>query len=204
MHTILNIAAGKMQPLYMDEIAEYGYMLINLDPMYFKGTPADVIEDIHSRWMAGVLDPCQEVKLISEAIPFMDRTTIEFDHISCYRFLEHVPKTDILYFLYSMSTAMKIGGTFDFIVPNYIILAELLLNEGNMVFKSPGDFEAHDILLTYEMLNEPGCPHASIWTPTRAHYFFGLEGRFEITSLDESFEFDGRDIYMRIQGKRIK
>ena len=66
-----------------------------------------------------------------------------------------------------------------------------------------GNFEAHNITLTTELLNEPSCPHASIWTPDRAYYFFGLEGRFEISVYHTNYEFDGRDIYLRFLARRI-
>ncbi len=64
-------------------------------------------------------------------------------------------------------------------------------------------FEADNILLTTELLNEPSCPHASIWTAKRARYFFHLEKRFQISHIDEKFEFDGRDIYLRFQAVRL-
>ena len=47
-------------------------------------------------------------------------------------------------------------------------------------------------------------PHASIRTPQRLKYFFGLEERFKVVSLDPDYVFDGRDIYIRAKIERIK
>jgi hypothetical protein len=99
-----------------------------------------------------------------------------------------------------MSTALKIGGEIDIIVPNYRTLAKMLLNEN----VNGANFLKHNITLTYELLNEPSCPHASIWTKERANFFFTYEERFKITNFDPNYEFDGRDIYLRFIAKRIK
>jgi hypothetical protein len=57
--------------------------------------------------------------------------------------------------------------------------------------------------LTTELLNEPSCPHASIWTEWRAHHLFTLEGRFKIKDIQKNFKFDDRDIYLRFIAERI-
>jgi hypothetical protein len=96
---------------------------------------------------------------------------------------------------------MEESGKVDIIVPNYNTLADMILNES---VSSP-DFEKDNILLTTELLNEPSCPHASIWTPERATYFWEFEGRFEVKpeTVDPHFVFDGRNIYLRFQAERI-
>ena len=99
-----------------------------------------------------------------------------------------------------MSTCLKIGGKCDIIVPNYETLCKMILEET----KCRTYNESKNIIMTTELLNEPGCPHASIWTPFRIHHFFELEGRFEVTNICENYEFDGRDIYLRFEVKRIK
>jgi hypothetical protein len=53
------------------------------------------------------------------------------------------------------------------------------------------------------MLNEPSCPHASIWTPQRITRFWELEGRFKTKELLPTIKFDGRDIYLRARVERI-
>jgi hypothetical protein len=115
-----------------------------------------------------------------------------------YRFLEHVSFTQVNYFLYLVSTVLKKDGLVDIIVPNYVLLAQKILNE-----KIDENFESHNILLTTELLNEPSCPHASIWTPDRVRYFVELEGRFKVETLSAAYSFDGRDIYIRFLARRI-
>jgi len=77
----------------------------------------------------------------------------------------------------------------------------MLLEEGPL--DELENFEAHNILLTTELLNEPGCPHASIWTANRAYYFMELEKRFRVGYMNAEFEFDGRNIYLRFWGERL-
>ena len=132
---------------------------------------------------------------------FLERYHIPFDGIAIYRFLEHVPKVQVLYFIYLLSTSVKIGGYVDVIVPDYKKLAKRILDED--VFSN--NFEEEDIITTFELLNEPTCsPHASIWTFDRAYKFFELEGRFKIKIIKENYDFDGRDIYLRFIAERVK
>jgi len=132
---------------------------------------------------------------------FLERYHIPFDGIAIYRFLEHVPKVQVLYFIYLLSTSVKIGGYVDVIVPDYKKLAKRILDED--VFSN--NFEEEDIITTFELLNEPTCsPHASIWTFDRAYKFFELEGRFKIKIIKENYNFDGRDIYLRFIAERVK
>jgi hypothetical protein len=98
-----------------------------------------------------------------------------------------------------MATSLRVGGYIDCIVPNYRALANRILNE-DLTSK---DFEAEDIITTYELLNEPGSPHCSVWTPDRILKFFELEKRFHVIMVDPQFNFDGRDIYIRAVIARI-
>lgn len=195
MPKILNIAAGKLDPIGLEEYKHY--FLINLDIMYYHALSPKEIEGNYKIWnhLAQTKYQCK-----ADAFEFMERTSIMFDRIVCYRFLEHIEKTKVLYFIYLMSTCLKIGGVVDCIVPNYHTLAKMIMTED---LPNP-DFEQRDILLTYELLNEPFSPHASIWTPQRVWHFFGLEGRFEINSIEPAYNFDGRDIYIRFLAERIK
>lgn len=200
--TILNIAAGKIDPLDIDNIKKY--FLVNLDTMYYSTTSPDSIESMYDHWSdESSLVPLNDrisVKCKEDAFQFMERTSIQFDIITCYRFLEHVKRTDVLYFIYLLSTSLKIGGIADIIVPDYEILATMILSE---VPEGSG-FDAHDIILTTELLNEPSSPHCSIWTKKRFKYFFHLEDRFEVDRLTTPFEFDGRNIYLRCHVRRVK
>jgi hypothetical protein len=126
-----------------------------------------------------------------------------FDRVVIYRFLEHVSFTQVEYFIYLVSTLLKHNGVVDVIVPNYKHLADMILTEEFHHENPDFDFHAWNILLTTELLNEPSCPHASIWTPQRMKYFWELEGRFRVSKQLESFKFDGREIYLRSLIERI-
>ncbi|MGD2072239.1 MAG: hypothetical protein PVG65_01975, partial [Candidatus Thorarchaeota archaeon] len=190
--TILNIAAGKLLPLNLPE----NFFLINLDISYFSSTEPGKIEEEYEKW----IHKPKMFRCNCDAFRFMERCAILFDRVSIYRFLEHVPMDQVLYFIYLISTITKVGSEVEVIVPNYRILASKILNEDNPA--SMPDFEKHNILLTTEMLNEPSCPHTSIWTAARAVYFWELEGRFKVRLDDHRFNFDGRDIYLKFTAIR--
>jgi predicted SAM-dependent methyltransferase len=128
----------------------------------------------------------------------MERTICMFDEVSCYRFLEHVHRDKILYFIYLVSTVLEKGGLFDIIVPDYEMLAHMILHDD----PKSTSFTQDNILLTTELLNEPESPHCSIWTPKRLYYFLELEGRFKVKDINK-FDFDGRDIYLRCLAERV-
>lgn len=193
---ILNVAAGKIKPILRDVVEPY--FLLNLDTSYFSADGAATIERNADAWDEYENDTF-ECFCDTDAFTFMERTRLLFNVVTVYRFLEHVPFDRLLYFIYLLSTVTKKGGVVDIIVPNYEILARLLLEED---VNSP-QFEADNIVLTTEIVNEPGCPHASIWTPARAFKFFEMEKRFSIDQMIPEFEFDGRAIYMRFKAKRI-
>ena len=159
--SILNIAAGKILPI---ELSIYKrFFLVNLDPMYYE---YDTPEEIERCWTDR--RPTKETTLYcnADAYEFMERTKIIFDKVCIYRFLEHVSMDKVLYFIYLVSTVTEVGAEVDVIVPNYTFLASMILHEDvNSVF-----FEKDNVLLTTELLNEPSCPHASIWTEARAKY----------------------------------
>ncbi len=192
--TILNIAAGKFPPIDLD--AGDPSFIVNLDTMYYSHTITDQIELERNQWTETIDKKfyCKE-----DAFAFMERTQMLFDNICVYRFLEHVSFTQVNYFIYLLSTITEPGAVVDVIVPNYKILANMILKDEPFI----STFEADNILLTTELLNEPSCPHASIWTAERARYFFHLEKRFQVTHIDEAFNFDGRNIYLRFQAVRV-
>jgi hypothetical protein len=193
--TILNIAAGKFDPLGI-LLEKDPYFLVNLDTMYYQYEDPAVIEKKRTTWTETVN---KNFYCNVDAFQFMERTRIMFDKVCIYRFLEHVSFTQVQYFIYLLSTITNPGAWLDIIVPNYNNLATMILYEDCM---DPG-FEANNILLTTELLNEPSCPHASIWTPSRAKYFMELEGRFRVKDIDERYKFDGRDIYLRFSAVRV-
>jgi len=195
---ILNIAAGKIKPILEDDASKQSNLLVNLDTSYYSYMDPDIIEEAISAWNHHTSKVDFEYYCKEDAFTFMERTNVVFDRICVYRFLEHVPMDRVLYFIYLLSTVLKSGEVVDIIVPNYYMLAVMLYNEN---VRSP-DFEANNILLTTEILNEPGCPHASIWTPDRARHFMEMEGRFKVENIEPEYNFDGRDIYLRFQARR--
>lgn len=198
--SILNIGAGKIKPLWLDRLETY--FLVNLDPMYsppgsLKNRSA--IEEKHCLWNHSKLQT-EEVFYNDSWENFLPKYLYYFDKIVIYRFLEHVPMVKVPFFIYLLSECLNVKDSVDVIVPNYEKLASRILKEDPF---SPS-FEAENILTTTELLNEPYDPHASIWTPKRAKYFFELEGRFELKEVIEEYEFEGRDIYMWFYAEKVK
>jgi len=195
---ILNIAGGKIPPLNPKDPA----FIVNIDTMFYRNhDPADV-EQQGLTWNQSH-NVMYDVR--SDAFEFMERTVLSFDRVCIYRFLEHVSFTQLPYFIYLVSTVTKVGDNVDVIVPNYEILANMILEEAQFFEENNmAVFPEHNILLTTELLNEPSCPHASIWTPARAKYFWELEGRFNVTIDSTAFEFDGRDLYLRFFATRTR
>jgi cyclopropane fatty-acyl-phospholipid synthase-like methyltransferase len=198
---ILNIAAGKFQPLLMStqENLMFPKYILNVDTSYFTETKASHVESDIESWNNDGDRLTKHVNLNMDVFEFMERTSITFDRVVIYRFLEHVSFTQVEYFIYLVSTVLHKGGQVDVIVPNYIQLAEMILNDNPNV----ADFAQKNILLTTELLNEPSCPHASIWTPERMKHFWELENRFKVGLQHPAFKFDGRDIYLRSFIERI-
>jgi hypothetical protein len=202
--TILNIAAGKIVPIgFSESLADPYYMrhfIVQLDPMYYSDCTPKFIETAHTNWLK--INSKMAFLCPVDAYEFMERVFINFNHVCIYRFLEHVSFTKVPYFIYLVSTLLEKGELVDVIVPNYETLATMILQE-DPLDPAGGNFEADNILLTTELLNEPSCPHASIWTPNRIRYFWELEERFKLIDIDNNYEFDGRDIYIRAIMERV-
>lgn len=197
---ILNLAGGKFGPLPISTqenllIPKY---ILSIDTSYFTENRPVYIENDIRQWQVNPDRLTKYENLNMDVFEFMERTCITFDRVVIYRFLEHVSFTQVEYFIYLVSTVLKKGGAVDVIVPNYATLAQMLLQEDDFDPCYTGfDFQAHNILLTTELLNEPSCPHASIWTKQRMKRFWELEGRFKVKIQNPQFKFDGRDIYLR-------
>ena len=199
---ILNIAAGKFDPLVMQNEIKLGYpkYILNIDTSYFDKQDALISERNIQMWEKDPDRISYSDHLNMDAFEFMERTKLKFDRVVIYRFLEHISFTQVEYFIYLVSTVLKTGGFVDVIVPNYKLLAQKLLDEENV---NESDWQAHNILLTTELLNEPSCPHASIWTPERMKRYWELEGRFKVGIQKQDFNFDGRSIYLRSWIERL-
>ena len=197
---VLNVAGGKEKPIFdtpFDQIRSK--FILNVDSSYFSKTTPEEVEIEIQNWDKR---SNKTMFLSMNIFEFLERTTIKFDHVSIYRFLEHVSFTNVLYFIYLISTITKKGSAVDVIVPNYKILASMILNEDKYHQLKDFNFEQWNIQLTTELLNEPSCPHASIWTDTRAKYFWELENRFKVDKINPAYIFDGREIYLRFKANR--
>ena len=192
---ILNIAAGKIFP---EEVPE-NFFLVNLDKMYYTQTNPELLEVEYYTWLKGGRKGRRICYINQDCFTFLTRSTIQFDRIVIYRFLEHVKRTDVLYFIYLLSTSIIPGGKVEVIVPDYKLLAERILRE-DVTHK---DFDKEDIITTTELLNEPDCPHASIWTESRSIYFFEYEERFLVRESWTPYSFDGRNIYLKFIAERV-
>ena len=203
--SVLNIAGGKIKPFGIEQEKEY--FLVNCDTMYYNVDDPTYVEDQYKRWLTRTTDymksdNIQIYKIKTDIFEFMERTTIMFDEIACYRFLEHIPRDKLLYFIYLMANCLKEGGKLDIIVPNYNILAHRLINSSILTIGTP-EWEQNEIIITTEILNEKFDPHCSIWTPDRINYYFEFENRFKVEKVCSKFEFDGRDVYLNADIRRI-
>jgi len=193
---ILNIAGGKQLPLHLER--EDPYFLLNLDRMYYLAPSPEECESYYKTWM-NQQNQSRHYCINEDIKTFLERTTMKFDLVTIYRYLEHVARRDILFFIYLVSTVIEKHCIVDIIVPDYHELASMILKESVM----DEHFEAHDILVTSELLNEPEDPHQSIWTVARVKHFWELEGRFTVDDIERNFPFDGRDIYLRALVRRL-
>jgi len=191
---ILNIAAGKIFP---EELPE-DFFLVNLDKMYYTTASPELLESEYHSWLKGGKKGRRVCYINQDCFDFLSRSIIQFDRIVIYRFLEHVKRTDVLYFIYLLSSAIVPGGKVEVIVPDYKLLAERILQED----VNSKDFDKEDIITTTELVNEPDSPHSSIWTVDRVKYFFEYEGRFKIVQLVTPYLFDSRDIYLKFVVER--
>lgn len=198
---VLNIAAGKMDPILSDEDIQKSLFIIHLDRNYLNPWTCRDLELEFAEWsrkLSKVDDKAYRCN--HDIFDFLEKTIMTFDLITIYRFMEHVPLSKLLYFIYILSSVTNPGCKVDCIVPNVELLARRIINE--KVFDQ--SFPSEDIITTTELVNEPYDPHASLWTPLRAKYYFELEKRFEVPTnqIVTPYEFDGRNIYMRFTAIR--
>jgi hypothetical protein len=198
---VLNIAAGKILPLPFKDYITYkdvqGLITVNIDKYYFEDKSVLYVDEIDELIAnRNLSNSSDDFYCNTDIFKYMERTRLFYDRVCIYRFLEHVRMRDVPYFIYLVSNVLLAGGTVDIIVPDFQKLANMLSIE-----KIDTRFEANNILLTTEILNEPEDPHASIWTADRIKYFWELEGRFNVEVV-EPFTLDNRDIYLRAVVRR--
>ena len=196
---VLNLGAGKLKPIFSEKMLEENNLIVNLDSGYYKSVDPVELEYLIIQWNNETNYESKTYYCNENAFTFMERTHNIFDRIVAYRFLEHIAWGQVLYFIYLLSTVVRKEGIVDIIVPNFETLSKMLLKEDI----NSKEFEANNIIITTELLNDPEMPHASIWTPQRMIYYFELEKRFKVKTIVNNFEFDGRDIYLRSIINRI-
>jgi hypothetical protein len=158
MKKVLNIGAGKIPPLDLPDER----ILINLDRSYYR---SDNVAEIESFCEVAETNPAT-FYIQEDIFEFMERTSMKFDRIACYRFLEHVPRDKVDYFMYLLAQSTMNGGIVDIIVPDYKILCKKFLEEN--IFQQAREYVDYwDRILTYEILADPACPHASLWSSDR-------------------------------------
>ena len=109
METILNLCGGKIIP----EITENQF-LVNLDLSYkFGADSIDAVRLMHRNYNQQVTSICGRSGtyfiiygrsgtyfINHDVYDFLENYDVPFDKIIIYRFLEHVPKSKLLYFIY--------------------------------------------------------------------------------------------------------
>ena len=102
MKAILNIAGGKIKPFEFESSKIKLYddfsLLVNLDKMYYD--PSNISEIITMHNDNTEYNEIIEYNSDLDVYEFLERYHIPFDGIAIYRFLEHVPKVQVLYFIY--------------------------------------------------------------------------------------------------------
>jgi hypothetical protein len=185
--SILNIGAGKPD-LGIDISQNF---IINLDRNYFTSVHPSYAESKHYQWLCGKIDYCTlDVKY--DIFEFLKTYKYKFDKVLIYRYLEHIPKDQLLFFVYLLSTVVETNGLVDVVSPDFRSLAQMILDED----VNDPNFDKNDIILSTEIFNEAYDPHQNITTSHRTKRLFEYEGRFEVIESCK-YKYDGRDIYFR-------
>jgi len=193
---VLNAAGGKIKSIDVDKY-NLTYNLLNVDLGYYSKYKIDEVEDFIVNDKS---NKNNNIFINSDIFEFLEKTILKFNIITVYRFLEHVSKSNIQYFLYLLATSLKLNGEIDIIVPDSHKLAKMLIDED---INDPSWYSL-DLLLTYELLADQPSPHLSLWSEDRLKYFIEAENYFKIISIEKDFNFDGRDIYLRAKARRIR
>jgi len=220
MNTFLNLGAGRSKPLELP--TDKPYFLMNVDRMY--KAMSSFKDDVGYNSLVGAIRAWHKfvnersesfnsetppwIHYVGEDIPtFLDTYLEQFQNITIYRYLEHIPWTKLGYFIYQVSQLVEQSGIVDIIVPNFVTLGERLksleedLESGECLDSQWLENEL--IILNSEFVNEPFDPHQCMTSPQILHRAFTTEGRFKLVKSWPQFNYDGRDIYMRMIFKRI-
>ena len=104
--SILNLGAGKIRPLIIGEQSYDAIFLVNVDRGGYLNTTDDEVLETHHAWKRPNSEPEKTEKYLNvDAYEFLERYFLRFNHICMYRFLEHIPKDRVLYFIYLLFVA---------------------------------------------------------------------------------------------------
>jgi hypothetical protein len=196
MTTVLNLGAGKDEMEYND----VPIFAVSVDKSFYIASNPKDVEHNYIGFKNGAVFKRQHYRIDEDIFTFLERTIMKFDRVRIFRFLEHVPFTRVNYFFYLLASVMRKGSIANIAVPDYKILAQMILDED----VNDRDFEKHNITVTTELLNEPYDPHASIWTKERAKYYGEFEGRFKFRLGEpDHINIDGRDLYLHFCLERL-
>ena len=203
----LHLGAGKINPIEKSNSRIMYSHHIFVDTAYTDGISLDELQrsltDMENSNDSSFKYLPPKVFVNCDIFEFLEKFRYDVDYISMARFIEHVQRDKLDYFIYVLSTITKKGTVVEVIVPNYETLARMILDEDIFMHEETLYFDPYDIIVTTELLNEQPSPHLSIWTPFRAKYYFEKEGRFKVDGIIDKFEFDGRDVYMYFNATRV-
>ena len=131
----------------------------------------------------------------------------DITNIYACRVFEHIPSNKIPYLLYLLSEVSeerrpypKGLSTLNIIVPDFNAVAKRLKNINRHL--SAVVFNRDLIDIETELFNEPSDPHRSVWTKELAHYYFELEGFWNIKKIHMNMQLDNRNWYMNILAEK--
>ena len=95
---------NKILPKINDD--QFPYFLLNLDLTYFTNNTIECVRTDHLKFNEEYkFNKSNVIKYVNyDVYQFLERYDIPFDLITIYRFLEHVPKSNVLYFIYLFFT----------------------------------------------------------------------------------------------------
>ena len=196
---VLNLGAGKID---LSRWVHYG-LVIHVD-RYFDPATSATISEAHKYYLSSDRNAahcCCKADLFE----FVDNFQYKFDLVVADRIFEHMEYVsgEIGRLLEGINTLTNKDATLEIVIPNAILLAEMLIKYE----KEYDSYNQVDSLKTKLIVNSDLCnikvdPHASVWTPRLATEYIESEGTWLIDSIEDQYRFAGRDIYMKITCKK--
>jgi len=202
--TILNLGAGKINPDFMNRIAEKSFV-VNVDQSYTseRSTASDIVSAEYDHEKREHEDQLRDVHNISADIfEFLGTYKHKFETIIMSRIAEHMfyDAGEVGQLLSMSRNLLAKGGQMFIIVPNHARLAKKLLNYDPDGIATEVN---HDLLLlNTEFCNTRCDPHGSIWTTLTAKSYIENEGNLKITAYHQDVKWDGREYMLIVVKKR--